>query len=78
MTKNQRNMQLAVFDIDGTLLDSAPYDDVLFTRSIELVFGISDIDGDWSHYRDVTDVGTAEEIMTRHLEKARSDLLGVG
>ena len=57
MAKNKQPMQLAVFDIDGTLLDSAPYDDVLFARSIELVFGISRIDCDWSHYRDVTDEG---------------------
>jgi beta-phosphoglucomutase-like phosphatase (HAD superfamily) len=50
-------MHLVMFDIDGTLTETMKVDEECFVRSFMDVFGFSDIDTDWSHYRHTTDSG---------------------
>ena len=42
-------MNLAVFDIDGTLVDSYPVEDELFVRTFEELFGVTGIDDEAIH-----------------------------
>ncbi len=55
--------KLAIFDIDGTLVQSAEIDALCFIRSVREEFGITDIDERWESYRHVTDSGIFEEIF---------------
>jgi beta-phosphoglucomutase-like phosphatase (HAD superfamily) len=55
-------VHLVLFDIDGTLVDSAGFDGQLFVDAVRAVLGI-EIDADWSRYRHVTDSGILEEIL---------------
>lgn len=57
-------MNLILFDIDGTLVDSQEFDSELFVRAVRIVLGIG-IDDDWSAYRNVTDGGILDEIIDR-------------
>ncbi len=65
-------MDLAVFDIDGTLIDSTGLDDALYVQAFREAFGIVGIDADWSGYRESTDSGIGAEIIERHLGRAAS------
>ena len=55
-------MHLAVFDIDGTLADSAEFDGLLYAEAIWKVLGI-EIDCAWSNYSSVTDSGILDQII---------------
>lgn len=71
-------MDLAVFDIDGTLIDSTGLDDALYVRAFREAFGIEGIDADWSAYRESTDSGIGAEVIERHLGRpARDEDLGL-
>lgn len=50
-------VHLVMFDIDGTLTETIKVDEECFVRSLEQVFGFTDIDADWSHYAYATDSG---------------------
>lgn len=56
-------MRLVVFDIDGTLTDTSKIDGECFLRACVEVCGFAGLDGDWSHYENVTDVGIFREIF---------------
>jgi phosphoglycolate phosphatase-like HAD superfamily hydrolase len=56
------SMHLVIFDIDGTLTDTMPADEVCFVRSFAEVCGFSEIDTDWSGYRHTTDSSIFKEI----------------
>ena len=60
-------MQLVMFDIDGTLTETMKVDEESFVRSFAEVFGITDIDADWSHYPHVTDSGIFNEIYVSRM-----------
>jgi phosphoglycolate phosphatase-like HAD superfamily hydrolase len=60
---------LIVFDIDGTLTQSIPVDDVCYLQAIAEVFGIQGIVPDWSSYAHSTDQGIATEIVRRNLDR---------
>lgn len=62
-------MNLAVFDIDGTLLRSVELDDTCFVRALADVLGIDGVATDWTSYRHPTDSGLSEEIVERHLAR---------
>jgi hypothetical protein len=62
-------MNLAVFDIDGTLTESNEIDDVCYVRAFGDVFGIQGINTDWLDYAYQTDSGLAVEICKRHLDR---------
>jgi beta-phosphoglucomutase-like phosphatase (HAD superfamily) len=55
-------MHLVMFDIDGTLVDSAGFDTALYAEAVRSVLDL-EIDTDWSHYEHVSDSGILEQIM---------------
>jgi phosphoglycolate phosphatase-like HAD superfamily hydrolase len=56
------DVHLAVFDIDGTLVDSDEFDGRLYAEAIRTVLGL-EIDRTWSTYNNVTDSGILNEIL---------------
>jgi phosphoglycolate phosphatase-like HAD superfamily hydrolase len=60
-------MHLVMFDIDGTLTETMNVDEESFIRSFKDVFGITDIDTDWSHYPRTTDSGIFHDVFTSRI-----------
>ncbi|MES3034932.1 MAG: HAD family hydrolase [Gemmatimonadota bacterium] len=58
-------MNLALFDIDGTLLDNTATEDACFVHALQTGLGLDNIDLDWSTYQHVTDHGIACEAYQR-------------
>ena len=58
-------MQLVMFDIDGTLVDSNGFDGELFASAVHEVLGV-EVDRTWRSYRNVTDSGVLGEVAARH------------
>jgi phosphoglycolate phosphatase-like HAD superfamily hydrolase len=50
-------------DVDGTLTDTAQVDAECFVQAVSDVFGISEVDTDWSVYPDTTDVAIASYLV---------------
>ncbi len=63
-------MQLAIFDLDGTLTRTTHVDEVCFLRALHEEFRISIVDNDWSNYTHSTDSGITAEIFQRHFGRA--------
>lgn len=55
-------MSLIIFDIDGTLTESMQADDRCFVRTLAEVWGVHEVDTDWSKYKNVTDSGLLHEL----------------
>jgi phosphoglycolate phosphatase-like HAD superfamily hydrolase len=55
-------MRLVIFDIDGTLTQTAKADEECFVRSLAEVCGFRGVDTDWSRYKHATDSGIFQEI----------------
>lgn len=55
-------MQLVMFDIDGTLVNSNDFDGPLFAQAIRDVLGL-EADTTWKSYRNVTDSGVLGELL---------------
>lgn len=66
---NCRRMNLAIFDIDGTLTESNEIDDACFVQAFQDNFGIQGIGTNWLDYRYQTDSGLALEICRAHLNR---------
>jgi phosphoglycolate phosphatase-like HAD superfamily hydrolase len=66
-------MNLAIFDIDGTLTESDAVDEVCFVQAFQDVFGISRINTNWLDYNFQTDSGLALEICRNRLGCDPSD-----
>ena len=64
--------KLAIFDIDGTLLDAAEADTICFLGSLQEEFELTDIDTRWETYRHTTAAGIYEEIFERALSRKPS------
>ncbi len=60
-------MNLAIFDIDGTLTESVAVDEVCFVQAFRDVLGIERINTNWLEYNFQTDSGLALEICRNHL-----------
>jgi beta-phosphoglucomutase-like phosphatase (HAD superfamily) len=58
-------MDLAIFDIDGTLIDSNAVDNACFLATFETAFGIPASGTDWSDYQHHTDRGLTHEFLQR-------------
>lgn len=58
-------MNLVMFDIDGTLVESYDFDASCFVQAVQNVLDIC-IDTDWSKYVHVTDSGILDEIISTH------------
>ncbi|HUF08995.1 MAG TPA: HAD family hydrolase [Rhodothermales bacterium] len=56
-------MELILLDVDGTLTDTARVDAECFVQAVSDVFGISDVDTDWSVYPDTTDAAIASHLV---------------
>lgn len=52
---------LVIFDIDGTLTQSAEVDTQLWVQAVGELFGFKNVNTDWSTYRYVTDSGILNE-----------------
>ena len=59
-------MKLAVFDLDGTLLNTGDVDRRCYVQSVVEVFGITGASTDWRDYTHVTDSGITREVVERH------------
>jgi beta-phosphoglucomutase-like phosphatase (HAD superfamily) len=57
-------MHAVILDIDGTLLNSNEIDDMLYLAAVRKVLGQAKVRESWSLYRDVTDAGILDEIIT--------------
>lgn len=55
-------MHLVMFDIDGTLVDSAGFDTELYVEAVRDVLNVS-IDSDWNSYEHVSDSGILEQVL---------------
>lgn len=65
---------LVMFDVDGTLVDSAGFDGALYAQAVREVLNI-DVDETWMSYRNVTDSGVLEELLAqRDFGRAVDDL----
>ena len=68
-------LNLAIFDLDGTLLDTNAVDSDCFVAAWRDELGIDCSDADWSSFAHVTDGGIAEELLTRAGIGDREDAL---
>lgn len=57
-------MNIALFDIDGTLTESNEIDSICFADAFREVFGV-ELDTDWDSYRHTTDRGIVVEALQR-------------
>ena len=60
-------MHLVMFDIDGTLTETMKVDEECFVRSFNDVFGLTDIDTDWSNYPRTTNSGIFHDVFTSRI-----------
>lgn len=54
---------LAVFDVDGTLTDTADVDSECFAEAVAAEFGIEGVNSDWTAYSEFTDSMIIDEIF---------------
>ena len=67
-------MHLVMFDVDGTLVDSAGFDAELYSEAVESQLGVA-VDRGWNRYEHVTDSGILEQILReRGLDARRAEL----
>ncbi len=64
--------KLAIFDVDGTLVQSYELDAECFVAAFHDAFGIADVDTDWARYDHVTDPGIAAQIIHERQGRAPS------
>lgn len=66
-------MNLAIFDIDGTLTKTDGVDDLSVVKAFFDSHKIAGIDTDWANYKYVTDSGIVSEIFTERLGRAPNE-----
>jgi phosphoglycolate phosphatase-like HAD superfamily hydrolase len=66
-------MNLAVFDIDGTLTRLYRGEDVCFVGALESALGLTDVDRDWTRYRNVTDTGIVHDLCRARWGRPAAD-----
>ncbi len=59
--------KLAIFDVDGTLVQSYELDGECFVAACHDALGIADVDTDWARYDHVTDPGIAAQVIRERL-----------
>ena len=62
-------VNLAVFDVDGTLTQTYEDDTEAFLGAVRQVFGFEDVSDDWASYRHVTDSGILDEVLRSRLDR---------
>jgi len=63
-------MQLAIFDIDGTLANTNPVDAQCYVRAVKDELGVDLRDARWSDFTFVTDSGISVQVFERYLGRA--------
>ena len=58
--------KLAIFDVDGTLLDNMEVEDACYSAALREVLELPWLDTDWTHYEHVSDAAIAVEAYRRH------------
>ena len=58
--------KLAIFDVDGTLLDNMEVEDACYSAALREVLELPSLDTDWTHYEHVSDAAIAVEAYRRH------------
>ena len=66
-------MNLAVFDIDGTLTRLYRGEDACFAAALESALGLADVDRDWTRYRNVTDTGIVHDLVQERWGRPATD-----
>lgn len=66
-------LNLAIFDIDGTLVESVRVDSDCFVRAFEAAFSIRRIDTAWERYDHATDSSITRTILRRHFGREPYD-----
>lgn len=66
-------MNLVIFDIDGTVVDSVATDDQCFIQSFEDLHNIDLSQSDWHDFLHVTDSGLTNEIFETHFGRRPLD-----
>jgi phosphoglycolate phosphatase-like HAD superfamily hydrolase len=62
-----------IFDVDGTLVDSDPFDVKLYIEAVRATFGEVTIHDDWKLYKHATDAGILKQILEENgLRAARA------
>ena len=64
--------KLAIFDVDGTLLDNMDVEDACYSTALREVLELPSLDTDWTHYEHVSDAAIAVEAYRRHHGSAPS------
>lgn len=57
--------KLAIFDVDGTLLDNMECEDACYSAALREMLGLPWLDTDWSRYEHVSDAAIAVEAFRR-------------
>jgi phosphoglycolate phosphatase-like HAD superfamily hydrolase len=70
-------MNLAIFDIDGTLTKTDHIDDICFVQAMTEAFAITDVSTDWAGYSHTTDSAITLDIFKKQFNRApyESELL---
>jgi phosphoglycolate phosphatase-like HAD superfamily hydrolase len=63
-------MQLAIFDIDGTLANTNPVDSRCYVRAVKDELGVDLRNAKWSDFTFVTDSGISVQVFERYLGRA--------
>ena len=63
-------VNLILFNIDGTLIQSQSIDGEIYLHSLAEVFGFTNVGSDWSAYKHTTDAGILHEIFEVYLGRA--------
>ena len=63
-------MKLVMFDIDGTITQSAETDERCFVQALREVFGFDSINTDWASYPHCSDSGILEELFQQRLRRS--------
>lgn len=62
-------MNLAVFDVDGTLVQSVAGDTACYARALAEACGIDRLDTNWARYRTPTDTGITAQVFQERMRR---------
>ncbi len=62
-------MQLIIFDIDGTIINSVKADDSCFMETFKTLFKVDLFNEKWHNYKNITDTGLTMEIFENHFNR---------
>ncbi len=65
-SEQEATLNLVIFDIDGTLIESTAVDDACFLRAAEEVLDVRSPDADWANYPHCSDTGLVSELLRRY------------